>query len=505
MPAAKPSAMNLRTLLAGIAETDDVPERVVQALTLDSRDVAPGSLFLACAGTRQHGSAYIDEALNAGASAVVWESEPGAAPLPTHWRSARNGHRVPIVGVPRLSQKLGLVADRFYDSPSRDLFVVGITGTNGKTSCSHFLAQALHNGTPCGVIGTLGYGLFGTLSPATHTTPDAITCHRLLADMRDQGAKAVAMEVSSHGLDQGRVNAIVFDVAVFTNLSRDHLDYHGHMGAYARAKRRLFEMPGLKAAVINRDDEFGRELISALREDVNVVSYGLGASGSPADVVGEIVRCDAQGLSLRVTTPWGEGCFTSGLLGQFNASNLLAVLATLLVRGLSLDDALSRVSALTTVPGRMERFGGGAQPLVVVDYAHTPDALDKALQAARQHCTGQLWCVFGCGGDRDPGKRPLMGQVATALADRVIVTDDNPRTEDPGVIVDDILAGMRDAHHVRVEHERANAIEEAICSAQAGDVVLVAGKGHEAYQQVGNERRPFSDAAVVARSLECSV
>ena len=501
MPARKQSNMTLHALLTGIAEVNGLPSDSVQALALDSRDVVPGALFMACAGLRKHGSAYIDDAVRAGAVAVLWEMEPNATPLPVHWRSADEGRRVPVIGVMHLSQKLGLIADRFYGSPSRELFVVGITGTNGKTSCSHFLAQALHDEVPCGVIGTLGFGLFGSLSPATHTTPDAITCHRLLAQMRAEAAAAVVMEVSSHGLQQGRVNAIAFDVAVFTNLTRDHLDYHGDMGAYAQAKRRLFDMPGLKAAVINQDDAFGRELLGSLHGDVQVISYGLEATTRPADVGGRIIRCDAQGLHLHVTTPWGQGQLLSGLLGRFNASNLLAVLATLLVRGLALDDALSRLSALTTVPGRMERFGGGDQALVVVDYAHTPDALEKALHAAREHCSGRLWCVFGCGGDRDPGKRPLMGQVAEAQADCVVITDDNPRTEDPGSIVDDILAGIRSPGQVRVEHDRGQAIAKAIASARAGDVVLVAGKGHEAYQQVGSKRLPFSDAAVVVQHL----
>ena len=333
----------------------------------------------------------------------------------------------------------------------------------------------------------------------SHTTPDALTLHALLNDMRAQGARSVVMEASSHGLEQGRVNHVAFDTAIFTNLSRDHLDYHLTMAAYAAAKRRLFLMPGLKKAVINTDDVYGRELLAALPASVHSVAYGLTPIHpelrSHAGVWGSNVQLSMNGFEMDVSSPWGEGHLCSPLLGRFNASNLLAVLAVLLLNGIPLAEALRRVAEINTIPGRMERFSAVGKPLVVVDYAHTPDALTQVLSTLREHLTrgARLWCVFGCGGERDCGKRPLMGAAAEQLADYVVITDDNPRHEDPLGIITDILAGLANPDGVYIQRLRAEAIAFAITYARPGDIVLVAGKGHESHQQIGAQKFPFSD------------
>ncbi len=491
----------LSALLAGIAEVAAEADRPVSGLALDSRRVGPGQAFVALAGTRTHGLDHADTAIAAGAVAVLWEAEGRAAPLALSWRTGPGGHKVPLLAIPELSQLVGVIADRFYGQPSHRLFTVGVTGTNGKTSVTQFLAQILSADAPCGVIGTLGNGLYGQLSETRHTTPDAITTHALLSDMCDRGASAAVLEVSSHGLEQGRVNGVAFDTAVFTNLSHEHLDYHGDMDAYGRAKRRLFEMPGLRTAVVNADDAFGRELLTRLSADVQVLSYGLEVHGEAPTLYGTELRLDLEGLRLQVHSPWGEGELVSSLLGRFNAANLLAVLGVLLAHGMALDTALARLAGLTTVPGRMERFGGGERPLLVVDYAHTPDALEQVLAALREHTAGSLWCVFGCGGERDRAKRPFMGRAAERLADFVVLTDDNPRGENPWDIVSHIQAGMQRPDAAYVERDRAAAIERAFALAGPGDVVLIAGKGHEDYQEVAGERRSFSDVEQVRRLL----
>ena len=490
----------LSALLVGVLHVAERADCAVHGLSLDSRTLREGELFLACAGHTRHGRDYIEQAVAAGAAAVLWEASSGDED-PLTWRTAPSGRAVPILAVPQLSQLVGVIADRFYGQPSRTMFVAGVTGTNGKTSCSQFLAQALSQDGPCGVIGTLGNGLYGALQETRHTTPDAITIHATLADWRARGAHSAVMEVSSHGLEQGRVRGVLFHTAVFTNLTREHLDYHGDMTAYGGAKRRLFEMEGLRCAVINSDDAYGRELLRSLSPAVEAISYGLEIHGAPPAIYGHDLHLDADGLRLQVSTAWGDGVLHSRLLGRFNASNLLAVLGVLLSRGVAMPVALERLAQLATVPGRMERFGGGANPLLVVDYAHTPDALQQALSALREHTQGRLWCVFGCGGDRDRGKRPEMGAIAERLADFVIVTDDNPRHEDPWDIVAGILGGMTNPDAVYVERDRRLAIAKALRNAAVDDVILIAGKGHESYQQFGERRVPYSDVATVQQLL----
>lgn len=502
---------SLSELLRGIARLDAADERTVSGLCLDSRRVARGDLFLACPGHRRHGHGFITEALDNGAAAVIYDSGIGEADLGAA-RNAAARRSVPLVAVTELNQQVGEIAARFYRRPSEHLTVVGITGTNGKTSCSHFLAQTLsRDGIPCGVIGTLGYGVYGRLAPAALTTPDAVTVQATMADLRGSGCRYVVLEASSHGLAQGRLNSVAFDAALFTNLTRDHLDYHRGMDDYGAAKTKLFHSGGLRYAVINADDPYGRALQQRLPAHVQAFAYCLADAAAPVNeacaganvIYGSRLRLERRGLAMHVRTPWGEGELTAPLIGRFNAVNLLGVLSVLLALGLPLAAALQRLAEVETVPGRMEAFGAArGQPLVVVDYAHTPDALEQVLTALRGHAAGELWCVFGCGGDRDAGKRPQMGAIAERCADRVIVTEDNPRTEQSAAIIDAILSGMAAPDKARVINDRAAAIVYAVGHAGARDVVLVAGKGHEEYQIVGTEKRPFSDRQQVRDVLK---
>lgn len=472
--------------LAQLAAQGVIPATI----TSDSRSVEAGSLFVAYPGERTDGRNFIAQAIAQGAAAVLWEREGYT------WN--RDWH-IPNLAVAGLRAQAGAIADEFYGQPSRQLWSIGITGTNGKTSCSHWLAHAMTRlGRKTAAVGTLGNGFPGALAPALNTTPDPVLLHGMLADYLRQGATGVAMEVSSHGLSQGRVSGMRFDMAVFTNLTRDHLDYHGDMASYADAKRQLFDWPELKHAVINADDEYGAQLIDKLGGgSVKVWSYGLQAG----EVRGRNLVLDGNGLAMDIATPVGEIRLQAPLLlGRFNAYNLLAVLAALLASGVTAEDAARTLRLVEPVAGRMQRLGGGRAPLVVIDYAHTPDALEKVLAALREQTGGRLICVFGCGGNRDKGKRPLMGEAASSLADSVIVTSDNPRHENPADIIDDIIVGMRGNYQVEVD--RASAIQEAITAAAACDVVLIAGKGHEDYQEIGGAKLPFSDAEVARRVLE---
>ncbi len=493
----------LAGLLTGLLELDPALDREILGLTLDSRQVKPGYLFLACAGSRQHGLIHAAQAIEQGAAAILWEPDRGEGErLAAEWSDAP----VPLLSVAGLSLQVSAIAGRFYDNPSQRMCVYGITGTNGKTSISQLLAQALSDEVPCGIMGTLGYGFPGALRATGLTTPDAVSVQRLLAEMRQQGALAMTMEVSSHALDQGRAEAVSFDGAIFTNLSRDHYDYHGSRENYAAAKQRLFRMPDLGFAVINYDDEEGRRLYAELPAGVEPMLYTLDPQARLPDglsgwVSARSITPTGSGMEIALACHRGEGVLKSRLLGRFNASNLLAVLLVLLLRGWDLERALRVMERLQTVPGRMQLFGGQAQPTVVVDYAHTPDALEKALQAVRVHCAGRLSVVFGCGGDRDRGKRPLMGGLAERLADRVYVTDDNPRSEPSAGIIEEILAGIQQPERVVVEADRGRAIRRAIAEAAVGDLVLVAGKGHEDYQLAAGETLHFDDREQVAQAL----
>ncbi|BFO02486.1 UDP-N-acetylmuramoyl-L-alanyl-D-glutamate--2,6-diaminopimelate ligase [Pseudomonas guariconensis] len=463
---------------------------LIRELTLDSRQVRPGDLFLAVPGAKVDGREHIADALARGAAAVAYE-EQGASVLPIT--------EAPLIPVRGLIGQLSEIAGRFYGEPSRQLDLVGVTGTNGKTSVTQLVAQALDAlGQRCGLIGTLGTGFYGELRSGRLTTPDPIAVQATLNDLKHGGAKAVAMEVSSHALEQGRVAALAFDIAVMTNLSRDHLDYHGSMEAYEAAKAKLFAWPNLRCRVVNLDDEFGRRLAQSHGES-RLISYSL--LDPTATLFCKQARFDDDGVRAVLVTPQGEHALRSRLLGRFNLSNMLAAVATLLALDYPLDEILKVTPQLQGPIGRMQRLGGGEKPLVVVDYAHTPDALEKVLEALRPHAHGRLLCLFGCGGDRDRGKRPLMAEVAERLADRVLVTDDNPRTEDPQRIFDDIRPGFAKPADVEFLAGRGDAIAHLIATAAADDVIVLAGKGHEDYQEINGERHDFSDLVEAEKAL----
>lgn len=457
-------------------------------LTADSRNVQPGALFLAYPGVHNDGRNYIAQAIAAGATGVIWDSQNFV------WNPA---WQVANMGVAGLKAQVGEIAADFYGHPSRQLSMVGVTGTNGKTSVSQWIAQALTLiGRNTAVIGTIGNGFVKAQHAASNTTPDAILLQGMLAEYLVQQADAAVMEVSSHGLHQGRVNGVHFDVAVLTNLSRDHLDYHETMEAYAAAKEMLFTWPDLRSAVINADDAFGQHLIGKLTAQGNaVLTYGIHAGAVRAT---ELIL-HQHGITMQVVTPQGDAIIKAPVLGRFNAYNVLAVLTTLLALDISLSEAVAAIAQIQPVAGRMQQHGGEGKPLVVVDYAHTPDALENVLQTLREQTEGQLVCVFGCGGDRDAGKRPLMAQAACKLADRVVVTSDNPRDEDPTEIIRQILSGV--TGQCDVQPDRVLAIRQAILTAQPGDIVLIAGKGHENYQEISGVKMPFSDAAMSQDAL----
>ena len=485
-------AMPLSVLLQDVAGPMPGFDPSVTGLSADSRALRPGDAFIALAGATTHGLAHAAQAEAAGVAAILFEP-----PAPAGTSLPRNA-----VAVPGLRARQGRLADRFFGSPSQAVTVIGVTGTNGKTSTVQLLAQALDlSGAVAGSIGTLGAGLVGRLVPGERTTPDVIAVHRLLADMREQGADHVAMEVSSHALAQGRVDEVAFRVAVFTNLTRDHLDFHGSMAAYGAEKAKLFAWPGLDAAVVNLDDPFGAALFAGLPAGVR--RFGLSARGAAdAGLHARDIVLAPEGLRFLLCEADVAHPVASPLLGRFNVDNLLAVAGTLRALGWPLADVAAMLPRLSPVGGRMSRVGGdGRRPLVVVDYAHTPDALQQALAGLREHTPGRLTCVFGCGGERDAGKRPQMAAIAQAGADRVIVTDDNPRSEDGDRIVADILAGFTRPDAVRVQRDRGRAIAEALAGAGAGDVVLVAGKGHEPYQEIRGVRHPFDDLQVARQLL----
>ncbi len=484
----------LEQLLNGIADLpSDLPEQFnvrISGVQLDSRQVKPGDLFFACFGKNHDARDYIDAAIERGAIAVL-------AHAGGNWQGVTVQKGVIVLAIDDLAARAGEIASRFFDEPSAAMSMIGVTGTNGKTSCTQFIAQALNSMQRCcGVIGTLGIGVPPELKDSSFTTPDPVQVQAALAELRDKGADTVAMEVSSQGLHQYRVNGVRFDVAVFTNLTRDHLDYHGSMDDYAETKRKLFMFASLSSAVVNMDDSFATRILNSLAPSVR--SYTYSVSNTNADVHAIKLERSRDGFKAFIHTPCGDGELSGVLLGTFNFSNLMAVLTTLIATesartDFKLELLLERLSHLEPVSGRMEIVGDSGDITAVVDYAHTPDALRVALLALREHFTGRIWCVFGCGGNRDQGKRPLMAEMAEQYADMLIVTDDNPRTENADEIVRQILLGIVDNSRLIVERDRAKAIESAIVGASAGDVVLIAGKGHENYQDVNGQRMAFSD------------
>ncbi len=475
------SGSSLRQLIG----KPDAPALEIAGLSEDSRLIQPGEAFIAVRGAAFDGHDYAAQAVGRGAACVLAER-----PLP--------GLGAPVVRIENLRARRGALADKFYGAPSRALTCVGVTGTNGKTTIAHQLASLANQaaGLDAAYMGTIGWGRPSRLAPSRLTTEGAVLTHKRLACLRQRGCAWVALEVSSHALAQGRADAIAFDYAVFSNLTRDHLDYHADFAAYGAAKRRLFEFPSLRCALINIDDEFGRGLARSLAP-VDVLTYGKG----PADISWDDVEHRVDGIKARLRTPWGSAWVAAPVCGDFGLANLAAAVGLLAAAGQPLAAVCEAAGALPPVPGRMEFLRAAGRPTVVVDYAHTPDALAKALAAARRHAEGALACVVGCGGGRDAGKRPMMGRIAAALADRVWLTSDNPRREDPLAIMRDMAAGIEDASPVTLEADRGAAIAAAIAGADARDWVVVAGKGHEDAQEIGGHRHPFSDREAVREAL----
>src|SRR5450830_1107056 len=505
MPATMLSTQKILTWLHRVASAS-------ANLTADSRRVQAGDVFFAYPGDSADGRRYIADAIERGAVAVVYE-EAGFT-----WDEKED---LPHFGITGLKQLAGFAANAYYKQPDKDMFSVAVTGTNGKTSCSYWLGMALSRlqtgaaaGTPAAVVGTLGVGMFQDGKPHAfdvtgYTTPDAVLLQRKLADLRTARASVLAIEASSIGLDQGRLNGLHVDVALFTNFTRDHLDYHGDMLAYEAAKVQLFNVPGLQQAVINLDDQMGQRLVPYVQaRNLPVIGYSIGdaVNGDVPVLRASAIRSTNSGTSFHIDSPFGSAQVKTQLVGNFNVSNLLGVLGVMLAKGIVWNAAIGTLATLTPVPGRMQQFGGQEAPLIVIDYAHTPDALEKTLNALRSVANqrgGALWCVFGCGGDRDPGKRPQMG-AAAELADQVVLTSDNPRTEDPATIIAHIQNGMMRLTP-RVMTDRAAAILWAVRHAAKQDVLLLAGKGHETYQEIAGKKNPFLDADHVALALAARV
>lgn len=486
--------MHLSQLLTGICNPELRLDPQITGLCQDSRRLLPGDVFFAYPGLQSDGRNYLEQAIEKGAAAILVEPDVRSTPC----------SEIPLIPIRHLSNYIGLIATRFFDYPSKKLPVIGITGTNGKTSCTHFLAQCLQQlHRRAGVIGTLGNGIYGHLQPTDLTTPDAIELQKLLSQMLEAKVTTVCMEVSSHRLAQHRLNGTEFFIAAFTNLTRDHLDYHGSFVAYAQAKRSLFDLPGVKHVVLNADDPYGKTWLTQLEGTLPVITYSI-AKPSALSITPQVwvkqYTCNRMGLRADVATPWGDISIENRfLIGIFNLSNLLLVLTTLKLLDFSLSDIAEVISGVKSVQGRMQVFNIRDQPLVVIDYAHTPDALRQTLKSLRAYCKGSLYCVFGCGGDRDKGKRPLMASIAELHADSIVITNDNPRFEDPGQIIQEIKQGLTGVKAVHVEPDRRLAISYAIQNAKPMDVVLIAGKGHENYQLINGIKHPFSDA----QEVEC--
>lgn len=488
------NGVSLNLLLKGFRHelSSDI---LIRGLQTDSRQVRKGDLFIVYSRTHTDVDRYVKEAIDKRAAAIFFD--------PYNYKCSIKSS-IPLIPIVCLQNRVGEIAARFYGHPTKNLKIIGVTGTNGKTSCTHFIAQLLQSqGTPCAVVGTLGYGFLGSLTKTNHTTPNPLQLQQAFVQMRKEGAKALAMEISSHALDQHRVSGVQFDIAVFTQLSRDHLDYHGSMGNYAQAKELLFQQIGLNYGVVNCDDEFGRYLIEKYHKKLVLVGYSMKKIKDDLVplIIATTVKKLMRGFSVTVQTPWGNGVLTAPLFGEFNISNLLAVLGVLGLFGIPVETIFLESSKLKDVPGRMQLVKGTRSPQVVVDYAHTPDALEKALMSLREHCRGRLICIFGCGGDRDRGKRPQMGAVAERYADQVIITNDNPRSESPLEIIQDIQAGCKNPQSMVIETDRASAIHYAVQKAMVDDIVLVAGKGHENTQFIGGNILPFDDVQEVKKAL----
>ncbi len=492
--------MHLSQLLKEFYPTNCVLDPAIEDITQDSRTVKPNSLFIAYPGLQTDGRRFINQAISRSAAAIIYESAGGYA-LPAQEKPLS----IPAIGVKELHKQIGFIADRFYQHPTQNMSVIGVTGTNGKTSISHFLAQALHKlNYSCAVSGTIGSGFLPHLQTSGYTTPDPILLQKQLSEYQKQGARYVAMEVSSHSLDQYRVNGVNFMGGIFTNLTRDHLDYHKTMEAYGAAKARLFQFPHLKFAVYNGDDPFGHQLLAMNPAHVPSFLYSMNPHfpQNTSAIIAQSIQSTRQGFELTIQSPWGKGVLPLSLIGRFNISNVLAVFAALGALEIPFKTILATLVELKPVTGRMHCLGGhGNIPKIIIDYAHTPDALKKVLLSIQDHQPRRLWCVFGCGGDRDRGKRPEMGAIAEDYCNQVVLTNDNPRHESPQQIIADILGGIKNQQKCSVELDRAKAIQFAIAHADAEDIILIAGKGHETYQIIGDQVLPFDDCKVVESIL----
>lgn len=478
--------MLLSQLLMPWAAAQDLSTEVT-GLSLDSREIKPGYVFFALVGCSQDGRDYATQAIKAGACAIIVDNQ---YPL-------TQSVAVPVIAIEQLNAQLGAIAQRFYDYPAQSMTLYGVTGTNGKTSITYYLAEALSAlNSPTGIVGTTGNGLWPHLQAGTHTTPDPMKLTQLLAQLATQNAKAVAMEVSSHALDQHRVDGLSFDTAIFTNLTRDHLDYHHTMEAYAQAKARLFDFPGLKYRLFNTDDPQGASWAERYASD-STYTYGLRGHTSPRHTFVSAISSQGEGMQIDIESPWYRGKLHLNLVGDFNVLNILSVFVALCVHDYPPEQVIAALQTIKPPPGRMQWITHANQPMVVIDYAHTPDALESALSALRAHTQGQLWCVFGCGGDRDVGKRPQMAAIAERYADRVVVTSDNPRSEDPNAIIQAIVQGFSEPDHWQAIVSRPEAIKTTLARAQPDDVILIAGKGHETYQEIAGVKYPYQDAQVV--------
>lgn len=453
----------------------------ISGLSLNSKTIKESEVFCACLGNITHGICYAEQALENGACAVLWESH---ADYQDKAKALKAAFSQPIIAIDNLSQQLSELAARFYQYPSKDLTIIAVTGTNGKTSITKWLGDILKPSQIIGTLGTTGY-----------TTPDAIVMQSLLASFAKNSY--IALEASSHGLEQGRLNAVKTDIAIFTNLSHDHLDYHKNIENYGKAKQKLFYLPGVKTAIINIDDTYGQYLLTQLPNNIKKITYSLYLN--EANIYTSKIHLDDKGLSFTIHVDAYQIPIQTKVWGRFNISNLLAVFAVLYHLNINLDEIAEHIANLSTVAGRMEVLS--EKPHIIVDYAHTPDALENVLKALQEHLQGKLWCVFGCGGDRDKEKRPLMGSIAEQYADYVIVTNDNPRTEDPAEIIKDILQGIENKQKIQVIYTRDLAISKAIQSAQAEDIILVAGKGHETYQEINHIKHYFSDRDFILQKV----
>ncbi len=492
--------VDLLQLFETSANLEELNNIIISDLSDDSRLITQGSLFIARSGNDVHGEQFISSAIKNGAAAVLRQSSSKQNKIDIKWLTTAINKSIPEISISFSIKDLSNLAVSFYKYPSNKMQVVGITGTNGKTSCAYILANLINIKQKCGFIGTIGVGDITTLDQTENTTQGIIENQKILAGMYGSGIKQVVMEVSSHALTQQRIEGVAINCAVFTNLSHDHLDYHQTFKNYGEAKLELFRLSTLDSAVINIDENFSEQILNTLASSVNIITYGI--NNQNADLVAEIIEYKLNGTVANIKTKNESITVTVPLLGKFNISNLLAVCGVLIIQGQSLKNITKVIPKIQAVKGRMQCLGGiNELPLIVIDYAHTPDALENVLTTLRKHCSAKLYCVFGCGGDRDTSKRTVMGKIVSELADTIVITNDNPRTEDPVSIANEIASGITDKNNLSIVLDRKKAIQSTIEQATKLDVILVAGKGHEDYQIIDNIKYHFDDVKISLESL----